>query len=162
MTFSIRTIQPKDWPEIREILTHFWGAPYMVAHGVLFYPSHLQGFAAVIGDRITGILHLQIDTLKANCEIITLASLQENQGIGTALIRAAARQAREEGCRKLRLITTNDNLKALRFYQKRGFRIRAVFPDQVDISRKLKPDIPERGQNGIPLKDEILLEKDLT
>lgn len=57
------------------------------------------------------------------------------------------------------LITTNDNLNALGFYQKRGFRIKAVYPGAVDEARRIKPEIPLAASNGIPIRDEIELEK---
>ncbi len=51
-----------------------------------------------------------------------------------------------------------DNMNALRFYQKRRFRLIAVFPNALEESRKLKPEIPLTGIDGIPLRDEIELE----
>ena len=66
--------------------------------------------------------------------------------------------AREAGCGRVWLITTNDNLRALRFYQRRGFRLVAVHPDALERSRELKPSIPEIGLDGIPLRDELELE----
>ena len=59
------------------------------------------------------------------------------------------------------LITTNDNLNALRFYQGRGFRLVAVHPGAVEASRRLKPQIPELGSFGIPIRDELELELSL-
>jgi ribosomal protein S18 acetylase RimI-like enzyme len=61
------------------------------------------------------------------------------------------------GCVRLWLITTNDNLHALGFYQKSGFRLVALHPDAVAESRRLKPSIPEVGLDTIPLRDEIEL-----
>jgi hypothetical protein len=61
------------------------------------------------------------------------------------------------GCRKIWTITTNDNLDAMRFYQRRGFRIAAVRPGAVAAARRLKPTIPELGEHGIPIRDEIEL-----
>jgi hypothetical protein len=61
------------------------------------------------------------------------------------------------GVAVLRLTTTNDNLTALRFYQRRGFRIAAVRPGAVAAARRLKPTIPELGEHGIPIRDEIEL-----
>jgi len=61
-------------------------------------------------------------------------------------------------CRRLWLITTNDNLRALGFYQKRGMTLVAVYRNAMEAARRLKPQIPMIGQNGIPLKDEIELE----
>jgi ribosomal protein S18 acetylase RimI-like enzyme len=59
----------------------------------------------------------------------------------------------------LKLITTNDNLQALKFYQKRGFRLMEICQNAVEEARKIKPEIPKVGYYGIPIVDEILLEK---
>jgi ribosomal protein S18 acetylase RimI-like enzyme len=80
-------------------------------------------------------------------------------GVGTALLAAANAAAYAAGCSTLWLVTTNDNLDALRFYQRRGFRVRAVRPGAVDDARAtLKPEISSTGAYGIPLRDEIELE----
>jgi hypothetical protein len=71
------------------------------------------------------------------------------------LIEAAVCKARRFGCREIRLTTTNDNVDALRFYQRRGFRMAELRPGAVDESRQHKPQIPRVGDYGIPLHDEI-------
>lgn len=159
MSYRIEPIFEKDHNSINVIMQKFWGSETIVVHGELFHPSHLDGFKAIDDDAIIGILHY--DVRGSECEILTLASLREGQGIGTALIEAVERLAKANNCKILHLITTNDNLRALRFYQRRGFHLSAIFPNQVAQSRKLKPSIPEIGDHGIPIRDEILLQKDL-
>jgi GNAT superfamily N-acetyltransferase len=96
------------------------------------------------------------------CEILTLHVVEQRRGAGTALIKEVERVARTAGCRHLWLITTNDNVDGLRFYQRRGFRLASLHPGAVDRSRAtVKPEIPEIGDHGIPLRDEIELRKDL-
>ena len=64
------------------------------------------------------------------------------------------------GSTRLWLITTNDNVDALRFYQRRGFRLVAIDRDAVERSRAtLKPGIPRTGLHGIPIRDELTLER---
>lgn len=58
----------------------------------------------------------------------------------------------------IRSLSPDDNLNALRFYQKRGFVLVAIYRNALDIARKLKPEIPLIGNDGIPLRDEIELE----
>jgi RimJ/RimL family protein N-acetyltransferase len=94
----------------------------------------------------------------SQCEVVTLNSEEEGTGIGTALLEAVCREAAAAGCTRVWLITTNDNLPALRFYQKRGMRLFALHPNAVEASRKLKPEIPLAGWEGIPIRDEIELE----
>jgi ribosomal protein S18 acetylase RimI-like enzyme len=88
-------------------------------------------------------------------EIATLNALDPYQGIGTLLIDAIRDEAQRAGCRHVTLTTTNDNIGALRFYQRRGFRLAAVRPGAVDRTRERKPEIPRTGDFGIPLRDEI-------
>jgi ribosomal protein S18 acetylase RimI-like enzyme len=79
-------------------------------------------------------------------------------GTGTALLQAAVRAATAAGCARVWLITTNDNLTALRFYQRRGFRLVAVHAGAVEAARGQKPSIPTSGEHGISLRDELQLE----
>jgi N-acetylglutamate synthase-like GNAT family acetyltransferase len=96
------------------------------------------------------------------CELLTLHAATRLTGIGSGLVAAVVDTARSAGCRRLWVVTTNDNVEALRFYQRRGFRISSVRPGAVDASReRLKPEIPHVGNFGIPLRDEIELQLDL-
>jgi N-acetylglutamate synthase-like GNAT family acetyltransferase len=96
------------------------------------------------------------------CEILTLHATRQWRGTGTALVEAVRRVATDAGCDRLWVVTTNDNVDALRFYQRRGFRLAAVRPGAVDESRRtLKPEIAPAGDYGIPLRDEIELEMEL-
>ena len=97
-----------------------------------------------------------------DCEIVTIDSTVEGAGVGTALINVVRKIAKAKGCKRLWLITTNDNLNALGFYQKRGFQIIAVRPNAVDEARKLKPQISLKAANGIPIRDELELELELS
>jgi len=95
----------------------------------------------------------------SSMEVLTLHAARHWAGAGTALVAAARRVAEASGAHRLWLITTNDNVDALRFYQRRGFRLTQVHPDAVDRSRAtLKPGIPETGEHGIAIHDEIELE----
>ena len=114
-------------------------------NGIVGIPAHPDESAV---DRIAN----------DECELISLDSLVEGIGVGTRLIEAVRGAAVSAGCRRLWLITTNDNTVALRFYQKRGFELATVHRNALDASRRLKPSIPRIGIDGIPLRDEIELE----
>ncbi len=159
MSEMIQSIHKNDHAKIAAIIREHWGDETVVAHGELFHPETLAGIKAVRGNAIVGFLHYQVRG--EECEILTLISLQEDQGIGSALIVEVESIARINHCQRLSLITSNDNLHALGFYQRRGFHLAALFPGQMDISRKLKPAIPVMGDHQIPLRDELRLEKDL-
>jgi N-acetylglutamate synthase-like GNAT family acetyltransferase len=96
------------------------------------------------------------------CELLTLHASTRQGGAGTRLLAAVREAARDAGCRRLWVVTTNDNVDALRFYQRRGFRLAHLRPGAVDVSRDhLKPEISRTGAYGIPLRDELELELDL-
>lgn len=140
----------------RQLLEDNWASCSVVSRGRVHRADHLPGFVAAINGDPLGLLTYHVSGRE--CEIVTLNSLREGVGIGTLLVDAAHAAARQAGCKRLWLITTNDNLAAVRFYQKRGFELAAVHRRAVEESRKLKPEIPKTGRNGIPIQDEIELE----
>lgn len=156
---SIRPLSDSDRRWVDEVSTRWWGAPVVVSRGVMHRPAALEGFVAEQGDTRAGLLTLQVRG--DACEVVTLNALGKGKGVGTALFRAAEAYARERGCRRLWLITTNDNLRALRFYQRRGMRIVTIHPGAVNQAREAKPEIPLTGDHGILLRDEIELSMDL-
>ncbi len=87
-----------------------------------------------------------------------MVSLKEKSGIGSALVKAVIDLAKKKGIKKICLVTTNDNLNGIGFWQKRGFKLVKVYPDSVEYIRKVKPAVPLIGENGIPLRDELELE----
>ncbi len=154
--FSIRPVSGEDRRWIAALMVDHWGAEIVVSRGVVHTAPDLPGFVAEMDGERVGLLTLNI--ANDECEIVTLDSLREGIGIGAALIDAARQSAAEAGCRRLWLITTNDNLHMIGFSQKRGFRLAAVHCGAVDESRKIKPQIPEIGIGGISIRDEIELE----
>jgi GNAT superfamily N-acetyltransferase len=155
----LRALSSTDSDRVSRFITEHWGADIVVAHGIIYKPSDFPGFVAFHEGAEHNWLGLITYKIYADqCEIITINSLRPTTGLGTALLKAVQQVAIEVRCKRLWLITTNDNLDALRFYQKRGFVLVAVYRSAVNRSRELKPEIPEIGAYGIPLRDEIELE----
>lgn len=144
-----------------EPLTHIqkvvelWGEK-VVSRGRVHVTKELSGFQAIIENKPVGFItyHQEGD----QWEIVTLDSVVENQGVGKALIENMIHFARSRDGARVWLITSNDNLHALRFYQKRGFDISSFHPDAITQARKLKPTIPIVGLDGIPIRHELELE----
>jgi ribosomal protein S18 acetylase RimI-like enzyme len=153
---DLRAIEPADRPGVEEFLRRQWGSDRMVCHGVLFYPATLAGFGAFDEGVLVGLATYEMRS--DECEIVTLNSTRRGEGVGTKLVAAVVETARAKRLRRVCLITTNDNLNALRFYQKRGFVLSAVRLNAMEEYRRLKPEIPLLGQQGIPLRDELELE----
>jgi DNA-3-methyladenine glycosylase I len=144
----------REW--VSEFILELWGSNKVVSRGVVYYPQDLPGFVAMYDGEKVGLVTYNITGV--SCEIVTINSIRPFSGIGTALIEAIRDIALKFGCKRLWLITTNDNINALRFYQKRGFVLVTIHKNALELSRKLKPEISLIGDHGIPLRDEIELE----
>ncbi len=153
----VRPRLPDDEAAVAALLAE-WHSTRVARLGELLHPLDHPALVGEDGGRLVGVLTYVVRG--ADCEVLTLHAAQRWGGVGSALIAAAERVAAEHGCRRLWLITTNDNVDALRFYQRRGFRLAGLHPGAVDRSRaELKPEIPTMGAHGIPLRDELELDK---
>jgi ribosomal protein S18 acetylase RimI-like enzyme len=158
-SFLIRPVTPNDQGLVTRLLTHHWGSNILVSRGQVHRGEELPGFLAIYQEQLAGMITYRIEGRE--CEITSLNSLVEGIGIGSALIEAVQNTARKGGCRRLWLITTNDNLHALGFYQRSGFKLTKIHRNAMQTTREVKPGIPDTGMNDIPLRDEIELEFDL-
>ncbi len=155
---SVRAIAAADRATVAGLVEELWGSPIAVVHDTVFTPATLPGVLAERDGRAVGLLTWTVDG--DTLEVVTIDAFPAGAGTGTALLEAAAEAARVAGCRRLVLTTTNDNVDALRFYQRRGFRLVALRPGAVDDARaRHKPAIPATGAHGIPLRDELDLER---
>jgi len=144
-----------DRTEVAEFIARHWGSTKVMSCGKVYYPADLEGLIERRDGEIVGLLTMvaQNDSL----EILTLNSTLEGHRIGSSLMLEALEIARRRGIRRVWLTTTNDNMRAIGLYQRLGFRIVEVHPNAVDEARRIKPEIPEVGQDGIPIHDEIVL-----
>jgi ribosomal protein S18 acetylase RimI-like enzyme len=157
LVLTVRVATPNDQAAIAAIHEAIWDGSIVVGHGTVFDLRTLATLVAVDeADRVVGALAYQIG--ENDLELVSIAAGAPGTGAGTALLAHAADLARAHGLYRIWLVTTNDNLDALRFYQRRGMRIVAVEPDAVDRSRELKPTIPQVGGYGIAIRDELTLE----
>lgn len=149
-------LEELDRPWATSVLARAWHSARVVTRGRVHQADSLPGLVAIAGGQRVGLLTYRREG--DEIEVVTLNSLWPRRGVGTALLAAIEEIARFSGCRRLWLVTTNDNLVALRFYQKRGWSLVAVHREAMHEARRLKPEIPLLGENGIPLRDEIELE----
>lgn len=154
--FDIRTIEDSDRPWIGRFLDGRWGSRRIVTRGVMYDASTLPGFIAEMEGQPAGLITYR--EAENEGEVISLDAVTEGMGIGSALLTAVVMALTAAGCRRVWLITTNDNTHALRFYQRQGFVLAALHRNAIAESRKLKPEISEIGIDGIPIRDEIELE----
>ncbi|MCY3796698.1 MAG: GNAT family N-acetyltransferase [Chloroflexi bacterium] len=169
--FTIRPLERSDREWVAHFLDERWGTTQIVSRGKAVYGHLLPGFmaerggAAAEGDvseedtQAENIGLITVHIGENECEITTLDSLDELMGVGSALVEAVENWAREAGIKRLWLVTTNDNLEALKFWQKRGYELVSVHRNAIAEARRIKPQIPITGLNGITIRDEIELEK---
>ena len=154
---KIKTITNETRNLVNEFLIDNWFSTDMIIRGQVIDCTKLDGLFILEDNKIIGLLTYLIS--KDECEIISLDSKKEKQGIGSKLLHKVELIAKDKNCKVIKLITTNDNLNALKFYQKRGYHITKIYQNSMEIVRKIKPNVPLIGENGIPLRDEIELEK---
>ena len=138
------------------MVTAAWGLPVVSlsgAHDVATLPG-LVAQEEPGGARL-GVLTYRAD--ERGLEVVTLNSLAEGRGIGTALLAGARQRARQDG-RRLWLTTGNDNVRAIGFYQSRGMDMVALHRDFADEVRKVKPWLPAQARGEITFRHAIELE----
>ncbi|MNJ48236.1 Acetyltransferase (GNAT) family protein [compost metagenome] len=147
--------------KITQFFVTQWGSAQMVISSGVYHCDQLDGYTMLNDEKeIVGLITYVYDG--DEIEIVSLDSLIENKGVGSLLLSSVEEKASKLHCRNVKLITTNDNLRALKFYQKRSYRLAAIYTDAVERARKIKPQIPVIGDHGIPICDELLLKKKIT
>ncbi len=132
------------------------GSVERVIRGVKTDLTQAGGFGCWSGSQMVG---LTTYTLAAGvCEITSLHTTAPGQGIGTELIRRVKAAAKEQRCRTLVITAANDSLNAIGFCQKRGFDMARFYRGSLEYARRANPQLPETGEQGIPLRHEIELE----
>jgi ribosomal protein S18 acetylase RimI-like enzyme len=154
---TVHQLQPSDRPWAIRFLTQEAGSLRVVSRGLLQQADTLPGLVAIADGDFSGLLTYRVD--KPDLEVVTLHVRPQRKGIGSALLEAAVAVAREAGCRRLWVITTNDNQPAIDFYMKRGMKLVAIHKDALTESRRIKPEIPLVGVGGVPITDEWEFER---
>jgi aromatic-L-amino-acid/L-tryptophan decarboxylase len=154
---EVRAASDDDRREVAALWTERWGSRRVVSRGRMHEPLDYPMLVVSGPDgHIAGAL--TYDVRAGELEAVTVDAFVRGAGVGRALIEAAAAEGRQLGCRRLWLMTTNDNTPALRFYQRCGMTLAALHRGAIAESRRLKPEIPETGLDGIPIRDELEFE----
>jgi N-acetylglutamate synthase-like GNAT family acetyltransferase len=152
----LRDAQESDGDQIRELLIGSWGSATVVSRGRARDAARLPAKVAFRDGVLVGLATFDLDG--DQCELVTLDCLDQRVGIGTELLQAVVQEAHRKGAKRVWLTTSNDNLDAVRFYQRRGMRLAAVHQGAIDQARQIKPSIPLVGDFGIAIHDELELE----
>ncbi|HZU73685.1 MAG TPA: GNAT family N-acetyltransferase [Acidimicrobiales bacterium] len=147
---DIRLLDDADRAWLAELIAGTWGLPVVSTSGA-HDPTTLPGFVAEAAARRIGVATYRLG--EGGCEVVTLNSLEEGKGVGTALLAAVRGVADREG-RRLWLITTEENLRAIAFYEKRGMAITAIHRNFADQVRRYKPELAD-GDGSVPFRHAI-------
>ena len=153
---EVRPLEQGDVGWRDQWLDEHWGSPLQARRLELVDVRPLPGLVAERDGDPTGLLCYRDDG-DGWWELVLISAEPQRTGAGTALVEALVERVRPDV--GIWVVTTNDNTDALRFYQRRGFSLRALRPGAVDEARRtLKPEIPAVGRHGVPLRDELELE----
>lgn len=141
---------------VNAYIRYLWGGPMVVTLGNLYDTSNLSGYVAEGDGALLGAVLYQLNN--DECEVSVLFSLVQGIGAGTKLLDTVVNTAKENGVHRVWLITTNDDTQAIRFYQKYGFKLKAVHIGAFEVTRKLKNELPSLGNDNIPIEHEFEFE----
>ena len=161
---EVRPLAPADEAAAERLLDAAVGGRHQARRGAVHDVLDLPGLGAWAGGRLVGVATWTPPDPAGRSElaVVAVAAGERGRGIGAALVEAAATAARRAGATAQWLVTTNDNLDALRLYQRHGYRLATLHPGAVDAARRRKPAIPATGAHGIPRRDELVLERALS
>ncbi|HEX7297861.1 MAG TPA: GNAT family N-acetyltransferase [Solirubrobacteraceae bacterium] len=156
----VRALRDDERAWAAGVVRESWGADVLAyGDGREHRPAALPALVAEADGERAGLATYAIE--HGSCELVTVNAFTIGGGIGSALVEAVADAARTAGCGRIRVTTSNDNLPALRLYQRHRFVLTALHPGAVDRARERKPDIGPIGHAGIPIRDELDLVREL-
>ena len=152
---QVRVASNEDWHWIEQNAGSV-GGPKVVSRGTLYTLSDHEGFVATAEDSLLGFAVLRQD------ELLAIATVHPGQGVGSTLMEHCEKLARSRGNPSIWLVTTNDNLDAMRFYQRRGYFLESLTKDAFEVVKRIKGITGEvLGNFDIPIRDELVFRKPL-
>jgi GNAT superfamily N-acetyltransferase len=152
---EVRSLADADRPWVAALCHRHFGGDTVATLGRLHQPALLPGLVAwEAGERVGALCFCEDES---GAEVVLLAADGPGRGAGGALLGALEEMGRRQGWERLRLLVTNDNTPALRFYQRRGWDLVALHAGAVERDRLRKPEIPRHGVDGIPLRHALEL-----
>jgi len=152
----VRRLAGDDGELVSSLMHEAWGTVVVARRGEAVDVTGLPGFVARLDGVDVGLA--VVAARGVEYEIVAVSSQVEGKGVGRALLDDCVADARDRGCRRLWLSTTNNNVRALAFYQRNGLDLCAFRRDGVALSRRVKPSIPVRDASGVPIAHELELE----
>jgi GNAT superfamily N-acetyltransferase len=155
ITVRPTTDDTRHW--VRSVVGEYFNSLLQLRPGRVWEDvSLLPGFVAEDGAKPRGFALYEVRG--DECELVVIRSVVENVGAGTALVGALREEAVRQDCKRLQVFTVNDNINAIRFYQRRGFDLIALHREAMEEVRRIKPDVPILGEDGIPMRHMLEFE----
>lgn len=150
-------LRPATTEEIKAVWDDRWHG-LVVGLETIYTPPHVDGLALVDHlDNIVGLVTYHVDGPAG--QIVTLDTILRGRGFGRRLLEDVENKFHKLGLGRAWALMTNDNLRAAGLYLSRGYRLVRIHLDAVDRVREYKPQLPERGYDGIPMRDIWEFEK---
>ncbi len=150
-------LRPATTDEIKEVWDEHWFG-LVVCLSTVYTPSEVSGLALVDHhDEMAGLVTFRVDGPAG--QVVTLDTIVRGRGFGRLLLEAAENTFHKRGLGRAWALMTNDNLRAAGLYLSRGYRLIRIHLDAVDRVREHKPRLPEKGYEGIPIRDLWEFEK---
>ncbi len=157
---TVRTARAEDRPWLTELTDDRWHGA-VVLSGELIRPATMPALIATdeAGCRVGALTFIPRQRPDGvHTELVTVDAVDPGSGAGGVLLEALVALARHRSWHRVWLVTTNDNTRALRSYQRAGWDLVALHRDAMDEVRRFKPGIPSHGMDGIPLRHQLELE----
>ena len=154
MSLDVRDFEPADHEWARRLIGDHQGGDHRVGRlGELLDPTEMEGIVAELDGRPVGLL--TVHETDRGLEVLTLHSEVSGVGAGTRLLETALRVAEASHAPRLWLVTTNDNVDAIRWYLRRGLTVAAVQDPQEPHFQLRRGVVLEQE----PLGDRLRLER---
>jgi len=153
----VREASASDRVKALELFRHVFRPAQLVSYGEAISLDEAAAFVAETDEGIAGALAWR--PFDGALHILALATdpMHQRAGVGGHLVAEAELLARRQNWPRVIVTITNDNLPALYFYQRRGYRVSAILRDSIAAqTRDQKP----MGFAGIPILDEMQLAKE--
>jgi len=143
--------------EVKEVWDDRWYG-LVVCLSAVYTPQDVEGLALVDDqDEMVGLVTYRVDGPAG--QIVTLDTIIRGRGFGRRLLEAVESKFHNRGLGRAWALMTNDNLRAAGLYLSRGYRLVRIHLDAIDRVREHKPRLPDRGYDGIPIRDLWEFEK---
>ena len=153
----VREATDADRAAARELFARDFGRTKIVAYGEVMDIDQMPALVAVRYADPSGALAYRLHGDALHIVALATDPMWQRSGVGGHLVAEAELIARRLNLRRLVVSTTNDNLPALYFYQRRGYRMTDFVPSSIIMHTGQEV----AGFAGIPVRDEIRLEKTL-